>query len=156
MAASIPEGFELGFCPVPVADAEGNNYVCKYQSYFGVPTDAKNPEGGMNFIKFIYAEAGQVAYAHAGMISYLKDLSESAKACYSPVLQDAIATANGEGVAFVENLGEVLYRSLYDVIDDNLTLIVLRQITVDQFCDAVQAQYDSLRNDSSVVKIAVH
>jgi hypothetical protein len=33
----------------------------------------QEPEGGMNFIKFIYAEAGQVAYAHAGMISYLKD-----------------------------------------------------------------------------------
>ena len=156
MKDSIPEGFEMTFCPVPEQDADGNNYVCKYMSYYGIPEDAKNKEGAVEFLKYIYSEKGQCMVASHGFIPAPTYIYDSVFDYYTPVLKAAIETSTSDGVAFVENNGEILYGAIYDAIDDCITNAVLGEITAEEFCDTVQEKYDEMVADDEVLKVPMN
>lgn len=161
MLNSLPEDFEMGFFPVPVQNANGENYICKQQTFIGIPADAKNPEGAANFIKFLYTPEAQQILAKYGMIPFNKEVDAEAMSMFTPVVQECINVATGNDpqfstLGYVENVNEQLFPTLWSVIGDNLTLLVLGEIEPADFCAAVEAECDRIRADDTIAKMEVH
>lgn len=156
MKDSLPEGFEIGFMPIPI-DASGKLYVGITQCYFAVPKQAKNYDAAKAWIQFIYNDVRvQEIYTEHTMLPVLKEVAPSAVEKLPKSVQDAISVATADNIGYADNIiPETFYPTLYKVIGDNLTLVVLGEITSDQFCENVEKEAERIRNDSSIRKFEV-
>jgi len=152
MKDNLPEDFEIGFAPLPLTSPEGKQVVGTFQQFFGIPEKAKNYEAAKAWIQFCYSDIAQEIYAAHGMIPYLKEIVPTAVEKFPKSVQDAIKLSTGDNITYTENMTETFYPTLYKVIGDNITLLVLDEISVDKFCENVEKEAERIRNDDSIRK----
>ena len=153
MGDSIPADFEIGFIPVPAQSPAGIEVVGALTNGLAVPANAKNPENAKKFIQFFYSAEGQRICCEYGLTPSLANIDEKASSYFTQSekeLYDYIARNN---VVYVDLMPEMIYPTLYEVLSDNINLLVLGEITVDQFCDAAENEAERIRNDPAIPKV---
>lgn len=153
MKDSIPQGFKLSFMPSPQVDKDGNYYLTTYSAVIGIPAQAKNVEAAKAFLGVLYSVEGQKIVAKYSNIPVITDLAaDQFGASLSPALKLVIDRARQGDIRFVSNNTEGWYPALNAALKDNLTNLVLKEITPDQFCDNMEAAAKALREDANAPK----
>lgn len=153
MKDSIPENFKLSFMPSPQVDKDGHHYLTTYSPVIGVTAKAKNPEAAKAFLGVLYSQEGQKIVAKYSNIPIITDLSaEEFGDSLTPALKTVVDRARQDDIIFVSNNTETWYSGLNVALKDNVTNLVLGEITPDQFCETMEAVAKTVREDDSVPK----
>lgn len=156
MKQFIPDGFEMTVEPVPPMSADGPIGFEGIQTYAGqpfvVPTQAKNPEGGLEFIRMLVSKENARFFSeYAQALTSVVGAAEGLE----------LGTAFNSAKAVVEAAGDQImaspkYSAWYQTLSEEITVqmgsLLGGQIDPDGFIDTIQAAADEIANDESIPK----
>ena len=152
MADTTPEGFQMTFMPIPIQDADGNNYVCAIDSKIWCPAGSKNPEAAEAFLGVMYSKEGQALITANGQLPVSKLVKPEDLGELTTCQQSIIEGAAAGNLKFTSNLFEELAPTMRQPLADNFVDILLGDITPEEFCANMEAAAEDYRNDDSITK----
>lgn len=153
MEGYIPEDFKLRIAPLPMTGKDGKHYYSADQNKLIVPEAAKNVEAAKAFLGVMLSKEGQKIAAKYGNIPIVNDMdTESLKEYFSDSMLSIVEATQSNDLGFVNNIAYAWYPDLMDAIMNNLTDLVLGEITPDEFCTKMEEATKSIREDSSIAK----
>lgn len=153
MEGYIPEDFKLRIAPLPMTGKDGKHYYSADQNKLIVPEAAKNVEAAKAFLGVMLSKEGQKIAAKYGNIPIVNDMdTESLKEYFSDSMLSIVEATQSNDLGFVNNIAYAWYPDLMDAIMNNLTDLVLGEITPDEFCTKMEEATKSVREDSSIAK----
>jgi N-acetylglucosamine transport system substrate-binding protein len=156
MKQFIPDDFDMTVEPVPPMSADGPVGFEGIQTYSGqpfvVPAQAKNPEGGLEFIRMLVSKENARFFAE-----YAQALTSVAGAADDLELGTAFNSASAVVEAAADQImTSPMYSAWYQALGEEVTVqmgsLLGGQIDADGFIDAVQAATDDTREDDSITK----
>ncbi len=154
MSGNWPEGFDLTYLLPPVQQSpEDDIFVVMGYSFFAIPTDAENPEMAEEFIKIMYSSEVRKAIAEsAGSTMPIKNSTVGIEEFLSPVLVQASEQLDQPHVQTYYSSWRVWYKPLFKKVMDSMTEMVSGRITPEEFCVAVEAEAERIRNSPDITK----
>ncbi|MEU4214962.1 N-acetylglucosamine/diacetylchitobiose ABC transporter substrate-binding protein [Actinoplanes sp. NPDC026623] len=150
-----PPNFDMVLAPVPsrtAADALKQTAVQAASSEsFLVPAKAKNPAGGMEYLRILFSKESAKGFAEsAGTLPAVIGATEGLTLSSGlGSVRDAVAAAGRETFTF---RFRTWYAPLAKAVDDATGELVNRRSTPAQWSDRIQKAADALAKDSSVKK----
>jgi len=147
-----PEDFNMVIEPVPGTDESNFASVLAWSGEnFIVPTNGKNPEGGMEYLRALMSKENAKWFAqNVGAIMPVIGGTEGVEV--SPAVMSATAVAEASGDATFNYLWKDWYRALADETRDRTGDLLTGRITPDEWMEAVEAMAEQVRNDPDIVK----
>lgn len=153
MRDTTPEDFRMGFFPTPgVEGGLGNASNLRVGSdWWFIPAKAKQPELAGEFLKFVFSLENARKFVEAThSLSPIVGSTEGVEIT-EPLRQTMRAMEQAELLR--PWYWQVNYGSMYDLLASEVMGQLLRQeITPQEMADRLEAQAETLRNDSSIVK----
>lgn len=101
----------------------------------------------------MYSVEGQKLIAKYASVPVVTDVSAEELSEYlTPTMLSVMEAASRGDIKFVSGNPEMWYADLYVALRENLTNIVLNDITPDEFCANMEAAAKGVREDDSVAK----
>lgn len=147
MGDAIPDGFEMQVVAVPCADEDGLHYAASSFNAFSIPAKAKNMEAVEAFLGVVFSIEGLKIVADAGLIPTATDLPEDFAQYYTEATYRVVERYTADDIRFVENCMETYYPSVSEAIYENLTNLMMGDVTVDEACANIEAAAEEYRND---------
>ena len=156
MKDSMPEGFEMAFMAPPMQDSEGYQYVSSTLGTMAVPAKAQNPEAAKAFLSLIYSAEGQKICAKYGQLPVNNSIPmEDIQEYLTPTIQTVYDQVTTGKIKTVTNNPETWYAKMWPTLQDNMTDLILNDITPEEFCNNMEQAVKELREDDSVVKFYI-
>ncbi|MFI7599106.1 N-acetylglucosamine/diacetylchitobiose ABC transporter substrate-binding protein [Actinoplanes sp. NPDC049681] len=150
-----PDGFDMVMAPVPARTASDQLEQTAVQAAssesFLVPAKAKNPAGGMEYLRILFSKQSAKAFAEtAGTLPAVAGATEGLTLSSGlGSVRDAVTAAGSETFTY---RFRTWYAPLAKAVDDATGELVTRRITAAQWSDRIQKAADALAKDSSVKK----
>ncbi|GID94349.1 N-acetylglucosamine/diacetylchitobiose ABC transporter substrate-binding protein [Amorphoplanes digitatis] len=147
--------FDMVMAPVPsrtAADALKQTAVQAASSEsFLVPAKAKNPAGGMEYLRILFSKQSAKAFAEsAGTLPSVAGATEGLTLSSGlGSVRDAVAAAGRQTFTY---RFRTWYAPLAKAVDDATGELVNRRVTAAQWSDRIQKAADALAGDTSVTK----
>ena len=155
-AATLPADFGIAMTPVPALGSDGALPFGSLRSTAGeafiVPSDAKNPTAGMEYLRGMLSKDGARGWTE--ITSAPTRVTDSTDGLtFPPGLQSAMTAFDAAG----ENTFNWFYTEWYGdlergPIDDATAELLAGSLTVDQWADAIEVAVAALRDDESIPK----
>jgi N-acetylglucosamine transport system substrate-binding protein len=149
----IPEGFELGFAPAPtIPELEGSPAVMEANAEpsWLVPAEAKNPRGGMEWIRLWNSKPFSVVFAEvSGDILPIYDSGKGAD--WHPGSAEMLRYF-GMAERYFNPMFHVWYAQLRDGLTEPFFNMATGTMTPQECADAWEAVAEQVRQDDSVTK----
>ncbi len=156
MKQFIPDGFDMTVQPVPPMTADGPVGFEGIQTYAGqpfvVPSQANNPEGGLEFIRMLVSKENARFFSeYAQALTSVQGAADDLE----------LGTAFNSAKAVVDAAGDQImaspkYSAWYQTLSEEITVqmgsLLGGQIDPDGFVDAIQSAADDIANDDSIPK----
>ncbi|WP_238547176.1 N-acetylglucosamine/diacetylchitobiose ABC transporter substrate-binding protein [Actinoplanes friuliensis] len=150
-----PPNFEMVMAPVPSrTSSEGFKQTAvqaaSSESYL-VPAKAKNPAGGMEYLRMLFSKQSAKAFAEsAGTLPAITGATDGLTLSSGlGSVRDAVTAAGSETFTY---RFRTWYAPLAKAVDDATGELVNKRITAVQWSDRIQKAADSIAKDSSVKK----
>lgn len=150
-----PPNFDMVMAPVPsrtASDALEQTAVqaASSESYL-VPAKAKNPAGGMEYLRMLFSRQSAKAFAEsAGTLPAVAGATDGLTLSSGlGSVRDAVTAAGSETFTY---RFRTWYAPLAKAVDDATGELVTRRITAAQWSDRIQQAADGIAKDSSVQK----
>ena len=138
------EGFQWGFTALPAIDEDSYAYTFFEQCW--IPKEAKNKDGAMEFIAFLYSDTAAGIFAEYGAIQPIEGIADKLsgdnKLFYS-VYEDGAKAVMG-GFAATEAVAGV---SIYDTLFESINSVVSGDKTVEEWKADIKKVSDKLREN---------
>ncbi|MBQ8474580.1 MAG: carbohydrate ABC transporter substrate-binding protein [Clostridia bacterium] len=138
------EGFQWGFTALPAIDEDSYAYTFFEQCW--IPKEAKNKDGAMEFIAFLYSDTAADIFAEYGAIQPIEGIADKLsgdnKLFYS-VYEDGAKAVMG-GFAATEAVAGV---SIYDTLFESINSVVSGDKTVEEWKADIKKVSDKLREN---------
>ncbi|MEU8244051.1 N-acetylglucosamine/diacetylchitobiose ABC transporter substrate-binding protein [Actinoplanes missouriensis] len=147
-----PAGFDMVMGVVPASGALPATAVQAASSEsFLVPSAAKNPAGGMEYLRILFSKASAASFAAANSTLPAVAGATDGLTLSSGLgsVRDAVQAAGGDAFNY---RFRTWYAPLAKAVDDATGELVNRRISVADWSTRVQKASDSLAKDSTVVK----
>ena len=149
MKTIIPEGFEMTVGPAPGASKA---VLAQGGEPFIVPTNAKNPEAGMEYMRLMLSKATACFFAeNVSNIMPVIGGTEGADVSSSMTSALTIVEAAGNDL-YVRPRMTGWYKDLSVEVRDAMGELLTGRLTPDGFIDRVQAMADDIAADPDIVK----
>jgi N-acetylglucosamine transport system substrate-binding protein len=150
-----PAGFDMVMGTVPARTAsdkmKGSAVEAASSESFIVPAKAKNPIGGLEYLRVLFAKSAAKSFAQAN--STLPAVAGATDGLtLSTALQSASDTVKAAGTETFVYRFRTWYAPLAKAVDDATGELVNRRATPAQWADRVQKAADDLAKDTSVKK----
>ena len=150
-----PPGFDMVMAPVPsrtTSDALKRTAVqaASSESYL-VPAKAKNPAGGMEYLRMLFSQQSAKAFAEtAGTLPAVAGATDGLTLSSGlGSVRDAVTAAGSETFTY---RFRTWYAPLAKAVEDATGELVTRRITAAQWSERIQKAADGIAKDSSVKK----
>jgi N-acetylglucosamine transport system substrate-binding protein len=150
-----PPGFDMALGTVPALTGADRLPVAAVQAgsseSFLVPARAKNPRGGMEYLRVLFSAASARNFAKAAstMPSVVGATDGLTLSSGLASVRDAVAAAQGTTVGY---RFRTWYAPLAKAVDDATGELVNRRLTPPQWSDRIQRAADRVARDANVVK----
>jgi N-acetylglucosamine transport system substrate-binding protein len=150
-----PPGFDMVLAPVPSltgSDALPQTAIQAASSEsFLVPAKAKNPAGGLEYLRILFSQQSAKAFAQsAGTLPAVAGATDGLTLSSGlGSVRDAVTAAGSQTFTY---RFRTWYAPLAKAVDDATGELATRRITAAQWSDRVQKAADALARDSSVQK----
>lgn len=156
MKDTTPEGVELSLHALP-SFTDNDAYpqsaiIANPGETFIVPSQAKNVPGGMEFIRLLLSrEAGEFFAENVQAPTVIKGVGEGKDLgpAYNSVAQ---AISDAAGYTFGVTRYAAWYPTLQEESQFQWGSLMTGQVSVDEFCTAMQDAVDAVREDDSITK----
>ncbi len=151
MKTIIPEGFEMVVGAVP---GPGNAMVAQGGETFLVPSQSKNPEAGMEYLRLLLSKASARFFAeNVSNIMPVVGGTEGAKVSSSMESALAAVGAAGEDL-FPRPRYTTWYVDLVTETKNAMGELLSGRLTPQEFIDMAQAKADEIKEDPDVTKFS--
>ena len=152
MAASLPEGFDMAFIPVPAATEGGNRAVVSIVTGGGnIPANCANPEAAKAFVGVMLSDAGQAIIAKYGIMPISTAMDPTVVAdIMTPANLSALEAAQEDDVLVLPYV-EGYYADMNDSVRSCNDDLCLGDITAEEYCEIMEETADMVRNDPDTV-----
>ncbi|MEV4636972.1 N-acetylglucosamine/diacetylchitobiose ABC transporter substrate-binding protein [Actinoplanes sp. NPDC049548] len=150
-----PDGFDMAMGPVPSRTGSDQLKQTAVQAAssesFLVPAKAKNPAGGMEYLRILFSKQSAKAFAEtAGTLPATAGATDGLTLSSGlGSVRDAVTAAGSETFTY---RFRTWYAPLAKAVDDATGELVNKRITAAQWSDRIQKAADALAKDSSVKK----
>lgn len=156
MKQFIPDGFDMTVQPTPPLSEGGPVGFEGIQTYSGqpfvVPAQAKNPEGGLEFIRMLVSKENARFFSeYAQALTSVKGAADDLSLGTAFNSAKAVTEAAGDKI-LSSPMYNAWYETLVDEVEVQMGALLGGQIDPDGFIDAVQATADDIANDESIPK----
>lgn len=147
-----PEDFNMVVKPVPGTDESTSDSILAWSGEnFIVPTNAENPEGGLEYLRALMSKSNAQWFAqNVGSIMPVAGGTEGVE--LSPAVMSANAIAEASGDATFDYMWKTWYVPLADETRDRTGDLLTGRITPDEWMEAVEAMAAQVREDPDIVK----
>jgi N-acetylglucosamine transport system substrate-binding protein len=154
MKKALPDGFEMGCFPVPQVTGGKGDQKAVYggggENFF-VFKDAKNPELGLDFLKFLVSLENARTYAQKlDALSTVKDCTDGV--VISPALESAVKVVKGASRIFNDRLEGLYLEFGKTELLDALANLLPGKITPEQFGQRLEASLEKVRRNPEIYK----
>ncbi|WP_031468805.1 N-acetylglucosamine/diacetylchitobiose ABC transporter substrate-binding protein [Sciscionella sediminilitoris] len=151
---SIPPGFDYGVFPIPSLTGSDKLPQTAIHSIpiggFLVPAKAKNPGGGLEYLRAMLSKEGATRYS--AMTASMTVVKDAIPEKQSPGLASTVQMHSAAGENAFSWRFEYWYKQLFDAVKSATNELMAGRMTPDAFCDQVQQKADQLKKDPSVKK----
>ena len=154
MKDSIPAGFEMVVAPTPSLAGDKIPFEGIFASGgepFIVPAEGKNVQGGKEWLRLLFSKEGGRFFAEN-----TKSLSVVQGSAEGLDLGTAFASTQTAIQAAGENTSIGLYQDWYDDLAEEakgqMAALLQKQLSIEEFQDAVQEMADTVKDDESIPK----
>ncbi|MGA5304832.1 N-acetylglucosamine/diacetylchitobiose ABC transporter substrate-binding protein [Nucisporomicrobium flavum] len=150
-----PDGFDMVMGPVPSRTASDRLKQTAVQAAssesFLVPAKAKNPAGGMEYLRILFSKQSAKAFAEsAGTLPAVAGATDGLTLSSGlSSVRDAVQAAGPETFTY---RFRTWYAPLAKAVDDATGELVNKRITAAQWSERIQKAADGIAKDSSVQK----
>ncbi|WP_440897563.1 hypothetical protein ACS127_06250 [Amphibacillus sp. Q70] len=138
------DDFEWAMMSVPAFEDDGDSYAFTFFEQIWVPSEAENPEGGKEFISFLYSDKAADIFLEAGAVQpidgIIEKLDEEQTTFYS-IYEEGVLPAMGTFASTDPVPGVSMNDELYMRVDS----IMAGRMTVDEWIQSLEMANDSLR-----------
>jgi len=154
MKTVTPADFNMVMGPIPGnAGGKGDQKAAQVNGgeVYLVPSKAKNPKHGMEFLRVLLSKASAGWFAE-NVKSAMPVIGGTEGAKVSPALQSALDLASNAGKSIVKSFYGGYYRKMYDEGDILMTNLLTAKIKPDEFTAGMQKLADDTASDSDIKK----
>jgi N-acetylglucosamine transport system substrate-binding protein len=150
-----PDGFDMVMGPVPARTASDQLKQTAVQAAssesFLVPSKAKNPAGGLEYLRILFSQQSAKAFAQsAGTLPAVAGATDGLTLSSGlGSVRDAVKAAGSQTFTY---RFRTWYQPLAKAVDDATGELVNKRITAAQWSDRIQKAADGIAKDSSVQK----
>jgi N-acetylglucosamine transport system substrate-binding protein len=150
-----PDGFDMAMAPVPALGGSDRMPTAALQAAssesFIVPAKAKNPRGGLEFLRILFSRSAAKRFAELN--STLPSVAGATDGLtLSSGLASVTAAVSAAGTDTFAYRFRTWYAPLSKAVDDATGELATRRITPAQWSDRIQKAADAVAADSSVKK----
>ncbi|MFI6820145.1 N-acetylglucosamine/diacetylchitobiose ABC transporter substrate-binding protein [Micromonospora sp. NPDC050187] len=150
-----PDGFDMVMAPVPALDGgdrmPANSLQATSSESFIVPARAKNPRGGLDFLRILFSKPAARRFAELN-----STLPTVAGATDGLTLSSGLGSVKGAVDAAAVNTFAYRFRTWYaplaKAVDDATGELATRRVTPAQWADRIQKAADRVAADSAVTR----
>ncbi len=153
MLDQIPDGFRMRMMQIPSVNPDVDpNIVGTVVNYWMVPSEAKNPELGAEYLKLLFSIPNSEKWVKEKMS--LTPIQGTGSVAESEALLSAVKVLESSSVAFIEPfLGWTpWYPTLGKVIDDGMAALLNRDISPQEYVDSIEKEAERIRKDDRIPK----
>ena len=155
MKTVTPDGFDMVIAPIPALDAASANSIVATsgETYF-VPSQAENPEAGMEYLRCMLSKENAKFFA-LNVSSMMPVVGGTEGLSLSPGMSSAIVAVENAGVdIFTRPKYSAWYSDLGKEVTNNIGEILTGRMQPAEFIELAQAKADEVAADDEVVKFS--